>query len=317
MSHFGTSHLRTNGGSITGTVTNSSGVALSGICVDAYDGSPGSFPATSTTTGTHGTYSLTFSANGYYVVEFSTGCGNTGNYLNQWYEGAATEASATAVGVGDGSTTTGIDATLATGGSITGTVTNSSDAPVSGICVYVYSSNGYYVGNTKTGTGGTYSVIRLATGTYTVEFTGGCGSAGSYLNQWYKGASSQASATSVSVSAGSPTTEINVALAAGGSITGTVTNSSGTGLSGICVDVSSSSGYAGPAFTPTTGTSGAYSVTGLATGTYTVEFSTGCGNTGNYLDQWYKGASSQASATSVSVTAGSTTSGVDATLATG
>ncbi|MCL4446338.1 MAG: carboxypeptidase regulatory-like domain-containing protein, partial [Actinobacteria bacterium] len=304
----------TTPGSITGTVTNSSGVAVSGICV--YAGISNNWVSVRTaTTGTGGTYRVTGLATGTYSVDFVTGCGNTANVLGQWYKDASTQASATSVSVTVGSTTSGVDATLATGGSITGTVTNSSGTGLSGICVGVYSSNGYD-GTTTTGTGGTYSLTGLATGTYSVEFTGGCGSAGSYLNQWYKDASSQASATAISVTAGSTTSGIDASLVVPpGSITGTVTNSSGTGVSGVCVDAYT--GGSSPTATATTGTGGTYSVTGLAAGSYTVEFSGGCGNVGSYIGQWYNDASTQASATRVSVTAGSTTSGVDASLATG
>jgi hypothetical protein len=72
-----------------------------------------------------------------------------------------------------------------------------------------------------------------------------------------------------------------------GAISGTVTDSSNKGLSGICVEVDGVEPTIGGGFA-TTVTGGSYTVTGLGSGTYEVEFSPGaeCGNTGNFLAQW-------------------------------
>ncbi|MCL4446174.1 MAG: carboxypeptidase-like regulatory domain-containing protein, partial [Actinobacteria bacterium] len=150
-----------------------------------------------------------------------------------------------------------------TGGTITGTVTDSSGTGLSGICVDATPSGGGSGAFSSTGSGGTYSVTGLPTGSYTVEFTGNCGTTGSYLNQWYNGASTSGAATPVSVTSGSTTSSINATMVAAGTITGTVTDSGGTGISGICVDVTNPNG--GNSGFSATGSGGTYSVKGIAT----------------------------------------------------
>ncbi|MCL4414653.1 MAG: carboxypeptidase-like regulatory domain-containing protein [Actinobacteria bacterium] len=93
-----------------------------------------------------------------------------------------------------------------------------------------------------------------------------------------------------------------------GAIAGTVTNTSGSALGGICATAFLGHHYAGSAVT----SSGTYTISGLEPGTYAVEFSpNNCGSSGNYLTQWYTGAAGgapiQALANPVTVTASGTT----------
>ena len=110
----------------------------------------------------------------------------------------------------------------------------------------------------------------------------------------------------MSVTAGSTVTSVNAALKSGGAISGRVTAATGgTDLSGICVDATSSADDS--VGSAVTGVDGTYTVIGLPTGSYTVEFYTddtddyyGCGNSGNFLDQWYDNQASASSANPVS-----------------
>ncbi len=70
---------------------------------------------------------------GSYLVEFNA----EGDYLGQWFDGAASEATATEVVVG-GTAVTGIDAQLQPGGVIAGTVTGPGGAPEPDAYVSVY-----------------------------------------------------------------------------------------------------------------------------------------------------------------------------------
>ena len=298
-------------GAISGTV-QSDGTDLAGICVSAQaTGSSGG--SGFATTGSDGTYSITGLPADDYEVEFSTGCGNSGNYETQWYDNVSSESSATPVSVTAGSTTSGIDDDLAVGGKIKGTV-QSDGTDLAGICVSAQatgSSGGSGFATTRSD--GTYSITGLPTDDYEVEFSTGCGNSGNYETQWYDNVSSESSATSVSVTAGSTTSGIDDDLAVGGKIKGTV-QSDGTDLAGICVSAQATGSSGGSGFA-TTRSDGTYTIKGLPTDDYEVEFSTGCGNSGNYETQWYDNVSSESSATSVSVTAGSTTSGIDDDLA--
>ena len=80
--------------------------------VQAYDS--GGDPVASSQTASDGTYTLSGLATGSYKVGFVP----SGSYVPQFYNGKATLASADPVSVTEGSTRTGIDAALATGGQI-------------------------------------------------------------------------------------------------------------------------------------------------------------------------------------------------------
>ena len=266
-------------GAITGTVTAATGGAdLGGICVDVQQTVGAGFG--SATTRADGTYTVTGLKSGSYSVEFFTGCGNSGNYLTQWYNGQATETSAVPVSVVNGVTSPGINAALITGGTISGTVTAAANgADLSGICVDASQINGTGFENATTSANGSYSISGLGTGQYSVQFSPNCGNGQNLLTQWYNDKTSALAADPVSVTAGTTTSSIDAAMQIPGTITGTVTAANGGAqLSGICVTVTQVDGSGSGS--ATTGAGGTYSVSGLETGTYKVEFSPDCGNSG-------------------------------------
>ncbi len=300
------------GGVISGTVTAAvGGATLQGVCVSVSQNG-GSATGTAVTAA-NGTYTINDLPTGSYTVEFSVpGCGNSTNLADQWYSAKSTVTSATPVGVTAGSTASGVNAQMQPGATLSGTVTAASGgADLSGICVLATISGGPTPALTSTASNGTYSIGGLAAGTYTVEFTPGCGNSGSYADQWYNGASSQGSATSVVVGTGANVTAINAAMQLTGSISGTVTASGGGGLASACVTATENGGAGfGSTFTFT---GGAYTITGLAPGTYTVDFQY-CGSSGAYAEQWYNNQSSSATANPVTVTANSTIPNINAAM---
>ncbi|HLN07099.1 MAG TPA: carboxypeptidase-like regulatory domain-containing protein, partial [Acidimicrobiales bacterium] len=247
-------------GSISGIVTDLSKKPLEGICVDAFGISPNvgsGFAATAA----NGTYTVTGLPAGGYTVEFSgIYCGNSGNYLPQWYDGQSSDASATTVNVTAGKTTGGISAMMLPGGAITGAVT-ASGKPLSGVGVTAFGANGGY-GSTSTAANGTYTITQLPADTYTVEFSA---SVGNYLIQWWDGQSSQGTATPLPLKAGEIAKNIDAKMLSGGIITGTVTNTKGTALSGICVSANSVIAGGVSEYAQTLG-GGHYSVQSLPTG---------------------------------------------------
>ena len=310
------------GGSITGTVSDSTGALIAGICV--YASSGGALAGSAMTSAT-GTYALAGLASGNYVVWFANCAGSSSTYVTQYYDatstGTTSYAGATPVAVAAGSTTSGINAAMAVGGSITGTVSDSSGAAIAGLCVNASSTIGGFGASAVTATNGTYSISGLASGPYVVQFNN-CTSATDYALEYYNatstGTPSYASATAVAVSAGSTITAIDAQMVPGGSITGTVSDSSGTAIAGICVNASSSDGSTSGA--AQTAANGTYTISGLAQASYTVQF-TDCGSTGSYATQYYTGTpggtGSYWSAVAVSVTAGAATSSIDAVMGPG
>ena len=303
----------TLGGSITGHVTTAGGKSPGGFCVLASGVSVGSTSGAATTA-KNGTYRVTGLATGKYEVAFFPGCGNSGNYVTQWYNNKPFATGSTLVSVTDGHTRSGIGAKMQVGGTITGLVTDSGSTPVAGICVTVTNKNPSGSGGaTTTAANGTYSISDLGTGSYNVEFTPACGNTGNYSDQWYKDKAQSATASPLKVTAGKTTSGIGAKMHPGGTITGKVTDSKGKALAGICVNVSGVSGFGAA----TTDATGAYLVGDLGTGTYSVAFSPGCGASGNILTQYYKDKSSASKATPVKVTAGKTTSGIGAKMGPG
>jgi hypothetical protein len=290
------------GGTISGRVVNATGKPLHAICVIAAGESQG--PIGAAETGKSGSYTIRALASGRYTVEFAP-CGNQNLVM------VAKQVRVTAPHA-----TTGVNATMRSGGSITGTVTASSGQPVSGSCVEVFTKNSAEpIGFGFTGFDGSYRVTGLAAGTtYQVYFGDPLCLTGvtDLVPQWYNDQATQATATPVPVTVGNTTQSINALLQAGGKITGTVSAKSAGPLSGVCVTAVPQAAGAQPVV-GVTRTSGGYTLADLLPGSYKVRFSSGCGATG-YATQWYSRAASKAAATPVPVSAGQTQSAINATL---
>jgi hypothetical protein len=237
-----------------------------------------------------GTYTVTGLGSESYEVEFFA---PSGNYLTQFYNGASSLHSATAVAVTAGATKSPINAEMAAAyGSLSGTVTNaSSHAALEHVEIEVYDSDGTYVAAGETAANGTYTIAGLAPGEYEVQFLP---STGAYLKQYYKGKSSLGEATAVIVTPGSTTAAVNAELVVGGEISGTVTDAvTQAGLEHVEVKVyDSSDAYLARA---ETASNGEYTVSGLAPGSYEVGFADGAG----YAPQFYSGKAFISEATKV------------------
>jgi 5-hydroxyisourate hydrolase-like protein (transthyretin family) len=282
------------GGIISGTVTNSSNQPLAGICVfagNAFD-----------VTNSFGQYKATGLSPGSYTVQAQAGCGNNGNYLDA--------NSPSRVTVAYGQTKSGINIQMPTGGKLSGTVTSAaSGKPVRGVCVSLtpVSANNFFF-NTRavTGTAGTYSFDQLPTGTYYVQFSGGCGNPGSFAPQSYDNTSVFLPQL-ISVKAGQATTGIDAAMQPGATITGTVKDQAHRDLTGICAF----------AYGPATNVevqgktkNGKYTLANLLPGQYSVSFVTGCGNNADLVGASF---GSQSNPPLISAPVG-TTSGINAVL---
>jgi len=302
----------TGSGVISGTVTNSADQPVSGVEVSITSLTTGyDYYATSASDGTYMAGGL---PTGTYDVQFLPVTGQ--NYVYQYYPDKSNSAAAQAVSVTTGQTTPNINASLATGAAISGKVTAAATgAPVSGATIYVRDLNGNYPGyvansQSTTDSNGSWSVVGLPTGTYQVQFTVPNGS--NYGSQYYNDATGEDPPTPVTLTAGTTTSNIDAALAAGGQISGTVTDGmTRAPAAGVGVSAVDQSGEQW-SYT-TTDSNGDYTLSGLSpSATYRVEFVPSYPSP--LATEFYSGGSTLTAATPVSVTVGQTTANIDETL---
>ena len=266
-----------------------------------------------------------------YVVEFYD-CGYPKTYLTQFDGAVATPQSATVLTPTLGSPTTGIDAHLAVGGKIAGSVTDSHGNPITTSDICVYATRLYGVGgadehpyddysSATTDATGSYVIGGLSAGSYDVHFED-CNYYNSVRNdvaQYYNGKSSYSEATPVEVTLGAQHAGIGAALAPGTSISGHVYGSLDTTkpLQQICVYAYAASetsqfpqqisyGYSGP--------DGSYTVKHLPPGSGDKLFFVDCGGHG-YTAQYYNDVSTLAAASVLTPTLTEPITGIDAHLA--
>ncbi|HET7018188.1 MAG TPA: carboxypeptidase-like regulatory domain-containing protein, partial [Streptosporangiaceae bacterium] len=305
-----------SGPTISGKVTDAHGKPLAGICVGANQvGTGGGPPPTGpgVRTGRNGTYRMSGRGlnPGRWKVAFMTGCGNKGDFAPQWWKFAATENKAKVLVLHSHTHLTAINARLAKGASISGTVrAGSKSGPgLPGACVTAEGLGGasdQYV-QTKTGHGGKYLITGLGTGRYRVFFDAGCGNKGNFTGDPIS--------PIVSVTDGKTTKGVDGFLPLAGEISGTVTTGADhRPLAGICVEGSSDSGGVGSFFGTETGPTGQYEFSGVAPGRYEVDFAAGCGSKGSFAPQFYKNQVSQSAANPVLIKAGKKAGGIDAVM---
>jgi hypothetical protein len=299
------------GATVTGTVTDGSGVGIAGVSVQlsTTNNSPTNTPTA--TTDDKGNYTLSGIQPGSYTLYFN---GSRQGYIAQWYQGKSDLSSADTFTLGAGESFPAVTAVLAKGGGISGTVTDkNSGQPIAGVAVQLYGSNGFPTGffGITTDAAGSYAINGVPDGTYKVCFSAG---STSYVGGCYNGKLSNGyDADPVTVQAPATTTGIDAALTAGGTITGKVSNGTG-GIGNVQVELRDASGNPVPG-TPAgwTDQNGNYRIAGVPAGTYWVFFD---GANAGYVGKWYDGSNgtvSRAGAVSLTTESGQL-QGVDALL---
>jgi len=298
------------GATITGTVTDVSGdpVPNVNVLVDSANGYGGG-----ATTNAAGTYSIDQLAAGSYSVSFSP---TTGNYLEQWWKNQPSQATANAVTLAAGSAASGIDAQLATGATISGTV-SSAAGPLAGVTVAALgaSDDGITGQEPVTDANGDYTITGLSSGSYKVLFSAPMGQ--NFATQWWKDVSTFAAATAVTASPAKPVTGIDATLATGASISGTIfaPGTPEVGLANAAVSIYPASG--GPAITGTaTDANGLYTVDDLPAGSYTVGITTNY-NSGVVAAEWWGGTFIQSGAKTLTLTQGEAATSISQQLIVG
>jgi hypothetical protein len=291
-------------GSISGTVIEAAPAkhAISGIDVGVYEAGNEFAEVGSAVTSATGEYTVEHLGPGSYKVRFGTPLFESKlNFLPQYWKDKSTFVEATQVVITtEGEAKAGIDAELQEGGSIGGTVTNADAQPVDEASVLVFDERGEVVGVAQTSPTGEYSVLSLATGTYEVLIQPPFEV--NLVPQFYANEPSLADATPVSVKV-EKKTPANVTLQIGGKISGRVTDAvTHDPLAGVSVGATNADGFELFFGFAETNENGEYTIVGLASGSYNLEFE---GTNNTYINQPDDG---------VSVIQGSTASGVNVAL---
>ena len=287
------------GGGLYGTVTDPDGVPVDDMPV--YLTGPYGTHVATTLAGGH--YEFTALPAGEYVVEFA---GGAVGLLFEYYDGSYDLASATPVSVVVGARTGPIDAQLAYPGSISGRVTGPNGLGVAGVSVRATAALTQSGGEATTGADGTYTIDGLTPDSYVVQFDG---SGDGWAIEYWDDVSAWEHASPVTVEPGTTTSGIDAVLALGGTITGTVRGPDGLGIDGLMVSAWTEAGTA--ALSGITDSSGAYRIDGVPVGVYLVFFD---GYEFGLVGEYYDDAAYYDDADPVTITAGGTRSGIDATL---
>ncbi|WP_426954437.1 SdrD B-like domain-containing protein [Muricoccus radiodurans] len=298
VSVSGTAFTDANGDGIQGT--GEAGIA--GQTVQLLN-SAGTVVAT-TTTGTGGTYSFTGVVPGTYQVQFTAATGTRFTAQDQGGDDAVdSDVNATgrtaAITLTSGQAATNVSAGSYTPVSLSGQafvdtngdgIRGSGEAGTAGVAVQLLDSAGAVVATTTTGTGGAYSFTGVAPGSYRVQFTAPTGTAFTSQDVGTNDAvdSDVNPATGrtglVTLTSGGSVANLSAGVFTPVSVSGTafvdangdgVQGSGETGTAGQTVQLLNSAGAV--VATTTTGTGGAYSFTGVAPGTYQVQFAAASG----------------------------------------
>ncbi|GGD08731.1 carboxypeptidase-like regulatory domain-containing protein [Nocardioides daphniae] len=303
---------------ITGRVQLPAGFSPEDVNVVAYRDGEGEDDwewAGSTMPALDGSYRLALEGAGRFRVRFDGPDG----IVTEYYDDADLFDDATVIEAAQGEQVTGIDATLEQGASIAGVVSGPG-GPLQDVTVAAYEVTGEgddldweWVGSAETRADGSYTVLGLGAGRHRVRFMDGTGR---HLSEYYDDVASIYRATDLTLARGASLTGINARLAVAGQITGRVTSADDPESLEVVAHrlVQDEDGpwWSEDAYASVDET-GAYTLGGLPTGQYRIEFY----SYGDSVGEFYDDVPTLEEARTISVTAGSTVSGINASLEVG
>ena len=292
---------------ISGTISASgSGTGLEGVTITAENLADGeTFDGYSEA---DGSYLITDLPAGQYIVSFRAP--EDTDYISEWFSNAHSSEDATTVTLAESEERV-LDAGLALGGKVSGTVRGTANVLLSDVLVEAYPfGGGPLLASASTDETGTYALRGLPSTGVTISFTDDADRG--YVTEWSNNRADEESADKIIVAAGGAVV-VDSALVTGASIAGTVTGA-GTPvvpLADATVTIVDSSGeYAGDS---TTDALGNFTVAGLPAGTYSMSFDAPEGSL--YSGEWWQNQPDFESSTPIVIAAGAALTGYKATLA--
>lgn len=299
-------------GTISGTVADESGTPVAGVEVVAlrYAEEWGYWQwQSSTTSGEDGAYALADLIPGEYKLQFLP-TASTG-FVSEWWADAVDEASATPLTLEGAAIITDISPVLMLGGSISGAVTDAGGTPVENVTVTAFQPETMNASaSVFTDTAGAYTLAGLPAGEYLVEFqTWNTGA--NLVGEWWDDAARPENATRVTVAVAEDAGGVDAALALGNSVSGVVTDSDGSPLPSVVVDLFTATGeYVSAAWTDG---DGAYTVGGLRDGEYRIRFNPENSSV-NVAGEWWDDAATEEDAAVVDLSGGTSLTGISPQL---
>lgn len=302
---------------ISGRVIDANARPVANAPVNA-SGSPGGkccSGVAGTVTDANGMYALGVPAGTYFIR--ADGPRGT-DLIGRWYPDASNTTGATAVTANAVTGPVALpDIVLPQGFPVSGTIVNTSNAPVAGVDVQFFQvpdangNPGQFQGGTQTGADGTFRAVMLA-GSYSIQLHPR-ESAPYYAPQWWDGAGGALTAFGarvVTVDATHTAPAVNATLQPGFLVTGRITDAvSGLPVPGAIgmatIPVSGGKGPTGFVNGGPADASGAYRYV-VGAGTYYLDFMVKSPPTTTYLEQWWQNAPDFAHATPVTIGATNT-----------
>ena len=312
---FGIDASLSAGASLAGTVTGPDELTpLPDIQVTAYYPSGLGWSGQIVSTDSSGSYTIQGLAPGDYRIEFRD---PAGNYIAEYYDDRPDLTSALDVTLAGGATVTGLDASLAVAGRISGQLYGPDGiAPATGITVSVYAGSGSswtWVSGGSSDAAGAYQVGGLTAGTYRVQFSDPF--SGVFVSQVYSNAPNLTVGLDVVVTPGTEVTGIDAVLQAASRIQGQITRRDGVTVPEATILIyayrwnGADYDYVGNDVMLSDGT---YTLGGLLGGTYRLYF-TAAFNLG-YQSAYYTNSPTLGGGTDIVVPAGDLVPGIDMSL---
>jgi hypothetical protein len=249
------------------------------------------------------------SAPGSFRIFFDAAAAGDPYVLSEWYDNQSVSTTSTIASISAGLAAI-IDAQLEDGAAISGHVTDLSSNPLISAMARVTDPQGnFYSSYAYSDANGLYTIghIPVGNGTTRVRF-----SKSGYALEWSNDKASYNFADTVAIQPRQTTTGVDAQMATQGRITGCITNSLGSGIIGATVTAYDTISNSWAVRSATTDSSGCYTLNQLPTMSARVYFDPGRASA--YNAEFYSDKLNFSSADSVSVTAGSTTSNINAQL---